>query len=232
MGKYFKYAIGEIALVMIGILLALQVSNWNEKRKNNSSRNQLVGALLVEFETNYQQLERVINQDSLNLEICKTLQGLIKAPKESIKVNELQKLFTDISNFTFDPANGVLKSGISSGVVHYIENEKLKELLFAWEDVIKDAKEEEDLYRDHYFNKMHPFIEEYTQTADHFVDHSEYISISKFKTDYYALLNNRQFENLTSMRTLLLLDALGELKPIRKTNEDIIKLLNDELLND
>ena len=32
-GKYFKYAIGEILLVMIGILLALQVNNWNEERK-------------------------------------------------------------------------------------------------------------------------------------------------------------------------------------------------------
>lgn len=30
--KYFKYAIGEIALVMIGILLALQVNNWNNNR--------------------------------------------------------------------------------------------------------------------------------------------------------------------------------------------------------
>jgi len=32
-GKYLKYAIGEIILVMIGILLALQVNNWNEHRK-------------------------------------------------------------------------------------------------------------------------------------------------------------------------------------------------------
>lgn len=32
-GKYLKYAIGEIILVMIGILLALQVNNWNENRK-------------------------------------------------------------------------------------------------------------------------------------------------------------------------------------------------------
>ncbi|MCK0179157.1 DUF6090 family protein [Flavobacteriaceae bacterium S0862] len=32
-GKYFKYALGEILLVMIGILLALQVNNWNENRK-------------------------------------------------------------------------------------------------------------------------------------------------------------------------------------------------------
>ena len=33
--KYLKYAIGEIVLVMIGILLALQVNNWNEDRKNS-----------------------------------------------------------------------------------------------------------------------------------------------------------------------------------------------------
>ena len=33
MGKYFKYAIGEILLVVIGILIALQINNWNESRK-------------------------------------------------------------------------------------------------------------------------------------------------------------------------------------------------------
>ena len=34
-GKYFKYAIGEIVLVVIGILIALQINNWNEARKQN-----------------------------------------------------------------------------------------------------------------------------------------------------------------------------------------------------
>lgn len=33
--KYFKYTIGEIALVVIGILIALQINNWNEDRKAN-----------------------------------------------------------------------------------------------------------------------------------------------------------------------------------------------------
>ena len=32
--KYMRYAVGEIVLVMIGILLALQVNNWNEVRKS------------------------------------------------------------------------------------------------------------------------------------------------------------------------------------------------------
>ncbi len=37
-GKYLKYAIGEIVLVVIGILIALSINNWNENRKNNSKK--------------------------------------------------------------------------------------------------------------------------------------------------------------------------------------------------
>ena len=37
-GKYFKYAIGEIVLVVIGILIALQINNWNEDNKINKIR--------------------------------------------------------------------------------------------------------------------------------------------------------------------------------------------------
>jgi len=32
--KYLRYAIGEIVLVVIGILIALQINNWNERRKD------------------------------------------------------------------------------------------------------------------------------------------------------------------------------------------------------
>jgi Family of unknown function (DUF6090) len=54
--RYFKYAVGEIVLVMIGILLALQVNNWNEDRK----RSKLETSLLL-------QLSRDIAEDTLNL---------------------------------------------------------------------------------------------------------------------------------------------------------------------
>ena len=43
--KYLLYAIGEIALVMIGILLALQVNNWNEERKSKSLVTTYIGSL-------------------------------------------------------------------------------------------------------------------------------------------------------------------------------------------
>ncbi len=52
--KYFKYAIGEIALVMIGILLALQVNNWNESRKQAQTIERLTDVFESELEANIQ----------------------------------------------------------------------------------------------------------------------------------------------------------------------------------
>lgn len=53
--KYIKYAIGEISLVMIGILLALQVNNWNEKRKLSNTIESLFTVFEDELEANIQE---------------------------------------------------------------------------------------------------------------------------------------------------------------------------------
>ena len=50
-GKYLKYAIGEIVLVVIGILIALQINNWNENRKTEEKRKIYYRQLLVDLET-------------------------------------------------------------------------------------------------------------------------------------------------------------------------------------
>ena len=47
--KYLKYAIGEIALVMIGILLALQINNWNEDSKKNTLRIKYISSLIEDL---------------------------------------------------------------------------------------------------------------------------------------------------------------------------------------
>ncbi|WP_050776370.1 DUF6090 family protein [Algoriphagus machipongonensis] len=64
--KYLKYAIGEIALVMIGILLALQVNNWNENRKNNNLRQSFIDNLIVDLKNDIENLEalNVINTNA------------------------------------------------------------------------------------------------------------------------------------------------------------------------
>jgi hypothetical protein len=50
-GKYLKYAIGEIFLVMMGILLALQVSNWNDSIKRKKQLNSILSTVLNDLKT-------------------------------------------------------------------------------------------------------------------------------------------------------------------------------------
>ena len=47
--NYLKYAIGEIVLVVIGILIALQVNNWNENRKQNIQKNILIQSIVSDL---------------------------------------------------------------------------------------------------------------------------------------------------------------------------------------
>jgi hypothetical protein len=64
--KYMRYAVGEILLVMIGILLALQVNNWNEERKERQLEFKVLTEIknnlnfdLVDFESNISHLKNI-----------------------------------------------------------------------------------------------------------------------------------------------------------------------------
>jgi len=60
--KYFKYAIGEIVLVVVGILIALSINNWNEYKKERRQEQKVLTELLSSLKNNY---NRMVS-DSLN----------------------------------------------------------------------------------------------------------------------------------------------------------------------
>lgn len=62
--KYFKYAIGEIVLVVIGILIALQINNWNQNQGIKKQLKNYRTSLLSEIDKDFKEIERI---DSLNL---------------------------------------------------------------------------------------------------------------------------------------------------------------------
>ncbi len=69
-GKYLKYAVGEIVLVVIGILIALQVNNWNEIKKSKSESNRLLIDLKSELEEdieNFKSLQTEYNDWQLQI---------------------------------------------------------------------------------------------------------------------------------------------------------------------
>jgi hypothetical protein len=64
-GKYFKYAIGEIVLVVIGILIALQINNWNENRKTDIITQSYYAQILFDLDKETKNIEeRVLFLDS------------------------------------------------------------------------------------------------------------------------------------------------------------------------
>ena len=67
-GKYVKYAIGEIILVMIGILLALQVNNWNEERLNKVQINNYLKSLVIDLKSDIALYERNLNNHNTDIE--------------------------------------------------------------------------------------------------------------------------------------------------------------------
>jgi len=87
--KYFKYAIGEIALVVIGILIALQINNWNEKRKEKFAERELLTYTLENLKTDSLSLVALINKTEDILQVHK---DLIDLSKGKIQENEIGNL--------------------------------------------------------------------------------------------------------------------------------------------
>ena len=80
--KYSRYAVGEILLVMVGILLALQVNNWNEERKKQILKSVYKRALIEDLQKDIKQLSKDIDSTVWHLENCKAI-------GEKITINKL-----------------------------------------------------------------------------------------------------------------------------------------------
>ena len=126
-GKYLKYAIGEIILVVIGILIALQINNWNENRKDRKLEKEFLIGLQ---ETLNRDLERnlysqKINQEALNSMIFLTEHLEYKRPyNDSLKYH-----FGAMSQFQFwDLSESVFESLKAKGL-DLISNKNLRDSL-------------------------------------------------------------------------------------------------------
>ena len=59
-GKYFKYAIGEIVLVVIGILIALQINDWNDQRKLKQQEQTYYCKISEDLKTDIKNINRTL----------------------------------------------------------------------------------------------------------------------------------------------------------------------------
>lgn len=103
--KYFFYAIGEIFLVVIGILLALQVNNWNEQRKEADLTETYLTALKEDLALDIENFEYQIDDLSFQLSQIDSLEEMLSSPSFSNSdFNDLIKNNLDIIQ-TLENAN-------------------------------------------------------------------------------------------------------------------------------
>lgn len=125
-GKYLKYAIGEIVLVVIGILIALQINTWNDNQKKIHTERQYLTRLKEEAKWNIQQIEK---SKQLYLQSSKEINAVI---------NNIENNSQDTLNYTINRPNYIhpwlLKSDtydelVSTGTLNNISDLKLRNLL-------------------------------------------------------------------------------------------------------
>jgi hypothetical protein len=224
--KWPEYLL-EILVLIIGIYGAFALEEWNEGRKENFTKSVLVENLRDEFTSNLSQLDNILSYDSMAVSACLETLELIKSedwPTEK----ELDTIFYNFDHlWTFDPSMGVLRSAISSGDIQLLRNKQLINHLFSWEDLVKDARENEDRFINHHFTTMPQFFDR-IQLADSYRIYDKSIPASKYSSEYIAILKDPQFENFLSAKILWINDAKLELMDVRNSIIEILALIDKE----
>ena len=148
-GKYFKYAIGEIVLVMIGILLALQVSNWNQERKDRISERKLLDNIHRDFIQNKVSFDSVKAINYRGLNALEKMVALFPLNSDTLKHAAYNKYSKDIKLITYNPYSSSVESAVNSNALQLIQDENLQKYLVSWKDVLLDYQEDEKAYIDY-----------------------------------------------------------------------------------
>jgi hypothetical protein len=155
---YLLYAIGEISLVMIGILLALQVNNWNQNRIEQEQLQNYYERIIEEIETDIPVKQDFLAKNQQIIDLNKrTLNLLNSSDPDSLKQlrNTLGALSTAWSLKLSYP---VLNEFKNSGYLSKVRNTELKQKFFQLNTVIEFTNTLDIYVVDQYLNTIEPFI--------------------------------------------------------------------------
>ena len=234
-GKYFKYAIGEIILVIVGILIALKINNWNIKVQERNVERLNLNALQEEFNENKEKLNDVIAH---NAQIISGTEKLIQTfnvnildtiSERTIALNISGALAREIN---FVQSSGVLSEMLSSGELKLIQNIELKHHLAGFESWIKRNEQQEKEV-----NQFRKDITNQILKSGNFkkiiteLGRIEY----NWETSFDSVNNKSLFNSITLLNHLILFKSASEsttkilYEPLSDEIDTILKLINLEL---
>ena len=138
--KYLKYAIGEIILVVIGILIALSINNWNNHQKDLAKEQKVLLQLQGEYQKNLAQLKQKITMRNEIIQSSQNILKYIDNPQNVTKESIIYHLNYIVRDPTFDP---IVNDLIASGNLYLIKNDSLKQKLSNWTSDVFQVQENE-----------------------------------------------------------------------------------------
>ena len=230
--SYIKYAIGEIILVVIGILIALQINNWNDTRKIRKSEQEILQDLKSELIINKIALEKIYNShlDAFNSGI--TLLKLFNTDILTMPINKLDSILAQFEmSRTFEVSDGYIKSLLASGKVDYIQNSVLKTFVGAFDGQVIDATEEIIPMKKLFEDRLWPLIDGKINSSNRIRNLSGYsnLPIGAYTSNYTWFFENREIEDILSNIMAWRLDLMDDEKTFLDNINKMIKSIDNEL---
>jgi len=144
--KYLKYALGEIVLVVIGILIALQINNWNQSVKDKKSLNEYLTKIKTHTAEDIIQLEELSKGRKQIADICKKARNSILNKTENENLFLFKISGAAFVDFYFKPNSGGYESLKNSEYYGKINNTKLDSLLAKYHGLVDIIAENERNY--------------------------------------------------------------------------------------
>ena len=229
-GKYFKYAIGEIILVVIGILIALQINNWNENRKNKIAEADYYCRILDDFELNEKLIDESSKLATDKIRLCKELiLDLNNTPNDRSDI--LNKFVVAIRQDVFVPSTIAFEDITSSGQLKLLTDLKLKNRLIQHSTFLDNILNLLQENRKEIFNRMSDF-ELITEFGYQDIDYLKY-ELDKEHLDLLPKNNwtnepdNPMFVNIV-MFIAMLIRQKQHLANLKQEMKEPMELLKDK----
>ena len=235
-GKYFKYAVGEIVLVVIGILIALSINTWNENRKDDIREQAILKSLKVNLNENLNLLNLANSATTNAYNASLNLHGLIKPKITNVNSKQIDSIISVMFDyFTYDPNSGTINEIINSGQLSIIKSEELRSQISNWSGLVEDTQRDGDIANKHSFDNMVMYLSKHGNISNLPVGNDlaknmglNQKSTSSFEVDYQSLMNSSEFENLVGWHSTNMIYLLNEYAFFKSYIENIINLIDSE----
>ena len=205
--KYLRYAIGEILLVVIGILIALSINNWNETNKLEKEEQKLLVSLNDDFKENNLRLQETINKEERVIKYSKELIKTILSNNKQISPDSIGEMFTDGAQswYRTEFVTGTYDGILSSGNINILKNEPLKKNLAQFTSEVKSGFEdhEESMFFMNEINKLAAPFSHTLMRQQVYDDLNLVISDNSIKEAANEILSNKMFLGLLIGKTIV-----------------------------